>query len=514
MLFNSLSFLFVFLPITVLGFFRLAHHSQQKALLWLGLASVFFYGWWDFRYIPLLLLSICFNYFVSKKCQPGETTETRRKRWLQFAVSLNLLFLAYFKYADFLLLSLNQLAGTSFPALHIVLPIGISFFTFTQIAFLVDTYQGKVQERRFLQYLLFVTWFPHLIAGPVLHHKEMMPQFADPKILRFAFRNWSVGLTVFVFGLAKKVLIADNLSPFAADLFDASPALSLLVAWNGVFAYALQLYFDFSGYSDMAIGLSLLFGVKLPLNFDSPYKAATIAEFWRCWHMTLSRFLRDYLYIPLGGNRAGKVRRYGNLLTTMLLGGMWHGAGWNFIVWGGLHGIYLVIHHAWASTTASVQGPRKTKLWRFLSVALTFWSVCIAWVYFRSSSFGEANRIVVALFGGNGVAVPESLVWRFPSLRTMLESAGAHFQLGGGARFIKSWLSILAAMLIVFVFPNTQEILRHYEPALGIDPKARRTSLFRFLWVPSKTWAYGVAIMAIVSLLALNQPTEFLYFQF
>lgn len=233
------------------------------------------------------------------------------------------------------------------PSLNVILPIGISFYTFTQIAFLVDTFQGKVNEYRFTHYLLFVTYFPHLIAGPVLHHKEMMPQFADSKIYKFSATDFAVGITIFCIGLAKKVLIADNLAPYASPLFSGAASPSFLVAWGGVLAYTFQLYFDFSAYSDMAIGLSRLFGVKLPLNFNSPYKAVNISEFWRRWHMTLSRFLKDYLYIPLGGNRTGTIRRYRNLITVMLLGGLWHGAGCNFVIWGGLHGVYLIIHQGW-----------------------------------------------------------------------------------------------------------------------------------------------------------------------
>lgn len=271
------------------------------------------------------------------------------------------------------------------PSLNIILPIGISFYTFTQIAFLVDTYQEKVNEYRFIHYLLFVTYFPHLIAGPVLHHKEMMPQFADSRIYKFSTTDFAVGLTIFCIGLAKKVLIADNLAPYANPLFSGADAPSLFIAWGGVLAYTFQLYFDFSAYSDMAIGLSRLFGVKLPLNFNSPYKATNISEFWGRWHMTLSRFLMDYLYIPLGGNRTGIIRRYRNLITVMLLGGLWHGAGWNFVIWGGLHGVYLIIHHGWGKLSELLNFPVNLVLWRLTATSITFLSVCFAWVFFSFS---------------------------------------------------------------------------------------------------------------------------------
>ncbi len=265
------------------------------------------------------------------------------------AVAANLAALAYFKYADFFLRTAVNLTGADIPLLGVVLPLGISFFTFTQIAYLVDVHAGKVIERNPIHYGLFVTYFPHLIAGPVLHHAEMMPQFRLAEIYRPYLRNFAIGLTFLCLGLAKKVLVADSVAPLANAVFGLGPEVELAAsaAWLGVIAYTLQIYFDFSGYSDMAVGLSLLFGVRLPYNFNSPYQAWNITEFWRRWHMTLSRFLRDYLYVPLGGNRLGRTRRYVNLMVTMLLGGLWHGASWTFVVWGGLHGAYLVVNHAW-----------------------------------------------------------------------------------------------------------------------------------------------------------------------
>jgi alginate O-acetyltransferase complex protein AlgI len=268
MLFNSITFLLLFLPVTAVGYFVLARRSHLVAASWLAAASLVFYGAWSLAYIPLLLCSIFFNYAMGQRI--GAAAGPSRKRWLTAAVLADLLLLAYFKYADFFISSVNAVATTDFPLAHVVLPIGISFFTFTQIAYLVDTYHGKVGESRFLHYVLFITYFPHLIAGPILHHAEMMPQFDRASSYRFSHRNLAIGLTIFAIGLAKKVLIADNLAPHASFLFDNADAFSLLSAWGGVLAYAFQLYFDFSGYSDMAIGISLLFGIRLPLNFDSP----------------------------------------------------------------------------------------------------------------------------------------------------------------------------------------------------------------------------------------------------
>jgi D-alanyl-lipoteichoic acid acyltransferase DltB (MBOAT superfamily) len=510
MLFNSFTFLLLFLPITAIAYFVLARKSRTGAAAWLGLASLVFYGWWSLAYIPLLLGSIIFNYWMGQRI--AAAAGPARKHWLIAALAADLALLAYFKYADFFISGINQLTAADLPALHIVLPIGISFFTFTQIAYLVDTYQGKVNEAKFLHYLLFITYFPHLIAGPVLHHAEMMPQFGRPSSYRFSSKNLAVGLSIFAIGLAKKVLIADNLAPHANFLFDQSDIFSLIVAWGGVLAYAFQLYFDFSGYSDMAIGISLIFGIRLPLNFDSPYKSVNIIEFWRRWHMTLSRFLRDYLYVPLGGNRKGPVRRYVNLLLTMLLGGLWHGAGLNFVIWGALHGIYLVINHGWSALASAMRFPRSSRLWMVCSVALTFASVCVAWVFFRAPDIGKASIILQGMAGQFGVGLPEAIGIQLGSMRPLLEQWGVSFYLGGGSRFLESWQWIILASAIAFLFPNTQQIMVRHEAALG--GAARPYPGTWQIWQPSLRWSVFISAIFFGSLLSLSRPAEFLYFQF
>ncbi|KFI07538.1 MBOAT family protein [Massilia sp. BSC265] len=510
MLFNSFTFLLLFLPITAIVYFVLARRTREGAAAWLALASLAFYGWWSLSYIPLLLASIVFNYSVGQRISAA--TGPARKRWLVFALAADLALLGYFKYADFFISGVNQLTATEFPALHIVLPVGISFFTFTQIAYLVDTYQGKVNETNFLHYLLFITYFPHLIAGPVLHHAEMMPQFGAASSARFSSRNLAVGLSIFTIGLAKKVLIADNLAPHATFLFDQSDMFSLIVAWGGVLAYAFQLYFDFSGYSDMAIGISLIFGIRLPLNFDSPYKSANIIEFWRRWHMTLSRFLRDYLYVPLGGNRKGPVRRYVNLLLTMLLGGLWHGAGLNFVIWGALHGLYLVINHTWHALATALRFPRTSPAWTVFSIGLTFASVCVAWVFFRASDVGKASTILRGMAGGFGIGLPEAIGMQLGSLRPLLEQWGITFYLGGGSRFLETWQWIVVASVIAFLFPNTQQIMARYEAAL--QGAARPYPGTWHIWRPSRRWSLYIGAILFGSLLSLSRPAEFLYFQF
>lgn len=492
----------------------LGRKNPVLAASWLGLASLFFYGWWSFHYIPLLLGSIAFNYVVGWRI--GHATGSARKRWMLLGVGADLALLAYYKYADFFIYSVNSVANSEFPSLNIILPVGISFFTFTQIAYLVDTYQGKVKEYRPVHYLLFVTYFPHLIAGPVLHHKEMMPQFDDPATYRLSAANMAVGLTIFTIGLAKKVLIADNLAPHANFFFDSADSPTLLVAWGGVLAYAFQLYFDFSGYSDMAIGLSRMFGIRLPLNFNSPYKAVNIIEFWRRWHMTLSRFLRDYLYIGLGGSRKGPLRRYGNLMATMVLGGLWHGAGWNFVIWGALHGAYLMCNHAWIAIAERLRFPRESRAWVVFSVALTFAAVCGAWVFFRATNVGRATDIVQAMLGLSGIALPDSIGNQLGVWKASLEQAGVGFYLGGGARFVETWVWVVIGALIAFALPNTQQIMSNFDPALDfVAPSSSGGRVGHALaWRPTLIWSLAIGVIMLGSLLSLSRPAEFLYFQF
>ena len=515
MLFNSYAFIFLFLPVALLGFFQFARLSHAWAAGWLAAASLFFYGWWNPAYVGLLLASILGNYsFGLWIVRSG--TALRRKRLLLFAVGSNLLLLAYFKYANFFLDSLGAVTGAQLGLGEIILPLGISFFTFTQIAFLVDTYQGKVREFDFIHYTLFVTYFPHLIAGPVLHHKEMMPQFAHPATYRFSYENMAVGGTIFVIGLFKKVIIADGLAVYVAPVFDAPAAgiaPTFVEAWGGALCYTLQLYFDFSGYSDMAIGLSRMFGVILPLNFHSPYKSVNIIEFWRRWHMTLSRFLRDYLYIPLGGNRKGRLRRYLNLLITMLLGGLWHGAGWTFVIWGGLHGVYLMVNHAWHTLRRALgQDPHRPLFWPWhvLSVLLTFLCVVVAWVFFRATDFHGALALLSAMFGGNGFELPDHWLPKWGSVGIWLAAQGVDFApqhglLPGGAI---NWIWI--SLLLVWFAPNTQQIMTDFRPALesaGEPPRWLR-------WRPTAATGLLIWALAFVAIINLNRESAFLYFQF
>ncbi len=520
MLFNTHGFIFLFLPIVLIGFFQLGRFNHTWAAAWLALSSLFFYGYWNPAYVGLLLGSIAFNYtfgvWISKA---AVQQDSRRKYHLLFiAVAVNLSLLGYYKYANFFAGSVNTIAGTHWTLGTIILPLGISFFTFTQIAFLVDAYQGKVKEYNFLHYLLFVTYFPHLIAGPILHHKEMMPQFGKSSAYRFNYENLSVGLVIFFIGLFKKTVLADGIATYVGPVFSASAAgntISFIDGWGGALCYTMQLYFDFSGYSDMAIGLSRMFGVTLPLNFHSPYKSVNIIEFWRHWHMTLSRFLRDYLYIPLGGNRKGKAHRYLNLMITMLLGGLWHGAGWTYVLWGGLHGIYLVINHGWHGLRRALgQNPQEplSKPMRALSVLITFLAVVAAWVVFRADNMRAATGILKGMSGLNGFLLPDAWLNKWGAFGQWLTAHGYATPafsypmiLGGAVNWI--WISLL----IVWLAPNTQQIMANYKPALNVPDESRTR---RLLWQPSYTWLFASVLIAVFALLSISELSEFIYFQF
>ncbi len=504
MLFNSFSFLFLYLPVVLAGFFLLGRYAPRWAAMWLAMASLFFYGYWSLRYLPLLLASIVANYWAARAILAASGAARRQR--MVVAVGLNLALLAYYKYANFFIVSVNGVTPAAWPVLDIVLPIGISFFTFTQIAFLVDCYRHKVCEYRFVHYVLFVSYFPHLVAGPVLHHGEMMPQFADPSIHRPSPSNFAIGLSIFVIGLAKKVLIADNLAPMANPVFEAGAHPAMIEAWVGTIAYTFQLYFDFSGYSDMAIGLSRLFGIALPLNFASPYKAPNIAEFWRRWHMTLSRFLRDYLYIPLGGSHGGKFLRYRNLMLTMLLGGLWHGAAWTFVAWGALHGGYLVVHQWWQGSNAANRMARR-RWWPAVAQLLTFSAVVVAWIFFRADGFATAFDVIGGMAGRNGLSLPNGLAPYAASLQWLPVpysfSGITWIDVGGPG------LPALAlAMVLAFAAPNTQELFWRF-CGRQQAPQAARLS-----WAPHRLWSTGLAALFIGCVLSMNRVTEFLYFQF
>lgn len=509
MLFNSLPFLFGFLPATLTAFYVLSRIGQRWAGLSLVAASLFFYGWWNVSFLGLLAGSAIFNYWAGLLIA-SRLKNSRATAGVALAVAIlaDISVLGYFKYAGFFGQIANALFGTAHSWAAPILPLGISFFTFTQIAFLVDAWQGKVREPSFLHYVLFVTYFPHLIAGPILHHGEIMPQFADRRTFQIDWKNIAAGLTFFAVGLAKKVLVADGFATFANPVFSGIQQgghAPLIEAWSGALAYTLQLYFDFSGYSDMAIGLSLFFNVKLPLNFNSPYKSSDIVDFWRRWHMTLSRFLRDYLYIPLGGNRKGTARRYLNLIVTMLLGGLWHGAGWTYVVWGGLHGLYLAINHAFRAFRRLVGWPdhRFGAIGAVGGCALTFTCVVAGWVFFRSANFYSAAVMLEGMAGAFGVRGADNLAFPLSFPVT-----------GVPGREVLALLAVGLAM--VWLLPNTQEFVRAGELVLGkIDPPRGIAGKIR--WNAARWWSWtaiGLLLARSIWQLSPSAVSQFLYYQF
>ena len=478
MLFNSYQFIFLFLPIALIGYFLMGRLGNLAPVIWLALASLAFYSVSNWQFVLLLLASIIFNYLIGLLLISRRLRPAPRFAALTIGVAGDLLVLGYFKYAGFLAANLNAVLSTGL-ALDILLPVGISFYTFTQIAFLVDAYRGNVARYALPHYALFVTYFPHLIAGPILHHKDMIPQFERAEAKRPSPHLILCGLIIFAVGLFKKTCLADGIQPLVSLAFGPN-APSFDQAWIGALAYTFQLYFDFSGYSDMAIGISLMFGIFLPLNFNSPYKALSIIDFWRRWHMTLSQFLRDYLYIPLGGNRHGRSLRYVNLMVTMGLGGLWHGAAWTFVAWGALHGAYLCINHAWNNYGPAV-APRFALLAKLAAFTLTFLSVVVAWVFFR------ADNMSTALYVLSKMADPTRITF-------------------GRDEMAYTAFIILYAGIAWFA-PNTQAIM-------GYDHRNRIVGETLRAWQKRPAFLYATAAVLAFGILGIQQHSEFIYFRF
>ena len=493
MLFNSYIFIFLFLPVTLIGYFSLGKFKLVRAAkIWLLLTSLFFYGYWNPPYLLLMLGSIIFNHQMGNAIASLKLKSQRAKLLLWIGIIINLASICYYKYANFFLSSVNVIFRKNIVFNEIFLPLAISFYTFTQIAYLVDAYRGETKENKYdiITYSLFVAFFPQLIAGPILRHDELIPQLDKLKNYLFSHKNFAYGITLFILGLSKKVLIADNISPWVATAFNNINDLTFIEAWVGALSYTFQLYFDFSGYSDMAIGLGLMFNIKLPINFNSPYKATSISDFWRRWHITLSNFLRDYLYIPLGGSRKGELRRYTNLITTMLLGGLWHGAGWTFVLWGGLHGVYLSINHWWRKL--------KTPFPSWFAWSITFLAVIFSWVLFRAITLNDGLKMIATMTGFYGITLPGE-----PSGKlAILSNLGIQLQrwstlnylpVLGGSRLL-AILSLIGLTFWVKLLPNTQEVMQKMQPNW---------------W-----WTIIVGLMMSICLLSLNRVSEFLYFQF
>jgi alginate O-acetyltransferase complex protein AlgI len=499
MLFNSYQFILVFLPTVVAAVYLLRGFGRRWLELLLITASLFFYVWWDLRYLPLLLGSVIVKYLGALLIE-----RSRSRLALAAIITFNLGLLGYYKYLSFF----SEIASAALPwqpwnvtLLAMVLPLGISFYTFHQIGYQIDRWRGQASKHDFIDYALFVTFFPQLIAGPIVRQSEFLPQLRD-FAERLGARNLLIGLTIFSIGLFKKVIFADSFGLYATPVFDTaatSVALDGQTAWLGVLAYTFQIYFDFSGYSDMAIGLARMAGINLPLNFNAPYRSTSITEFWRRWHITLGRFLRDYLYFPLGGSRVAPLRQLANLMVVMLLCGLWHGAAWTFIVWGGLHGLALGAHRLWLRLFPH-EAPRGP-LWQAGAWALTFAFVVVTWVLFRAENLETALSMLQSMAG---LSSPE----------TIAEVPG----LGGEGWFASStfgWAAILFATLWVLIAPTTQELMRRvmraamYRPY--IEPVGTHLSPS---WKPTPGWVVGSAAIFAAAFLGLSRVSEFIYYNF
>ncbi|MDH5671421.1 MAG: MBOAT family protein [Myxococcales bacterium] len=510
MLFPSYEFLFFFLPLVLLGSLLLGARARLGTA-WLVAASLLFYSWWNPRFLAVIVLSILFNYVLGAiLARESGVRSWGRRAALTLGIGGNLGALGYFKYRNFLSENIALLTGQGAVLEQLVLPLGISFFTFQQIAFLLDAHRGETREYNFLDYCFFVTFFPQLIAGPIVHHAEIFPQFRGDSRRRPAARAFALGLTSFTIGLFKKVVLADGVALYATPIFDHAQdggALSALAAWQGALAYTFQLYFDFSGYSDMAVGLSQMFGIKLPINFHSPYKATGAIEFWRRWHITLTRFITSYVFNPIATSITRfSMKRWRHrgvtyalctalpVVITFLIAGLWHGAGWTFVIFGGLHGLYLAINHGWRELRRRPLKHLKTPPIALPgSWLLTFLAVVVAFVFFRAESVAAALRILGHMAGAS--ATDASVVVR--------------------ATEPQAWLWIGALLGLVLLLPSTYELTRAWEPALDPSKIADKDhSRSRLRWQPSAAWAVACAGLALASVWNLARVSEFIYFGF
>jgi alginate O-acetyltransferase complex protein AlgI len=515
-LFNSYVFIFVFMPIALVGYFMMGRIGKRAAGAWLGMSSLVFYAWWSPPFLLLLIGSISFNYLISLQITQNQGRTGRLNTILTVGIAGNLLALFYYKYLFTLVGFLDSLGVMHLSMNPIILPLGISFYTFTQIGYLVDCRQGMAKEKGLLEYVLFVTFFPHLIAGPILHHKEIMPQFAKPETYRFNKQNLAIGLTIFIIGLTKKVVVADSMIQVVSTGFGNADALGMRASWLTALSYSLQLYFDFSGYSDMAIGLAYMFNVRFPLNFNSPYKARSIIDFWQRWHMTLTRYLTLYLYNPMAMHNMRRRMAKGLTISdkgartptgfltmiaipifiTMTLAGVWHGAGSQFLIFGLLHSSYLVVNHVWRTFRPSrhlvPDTPIANAATAAFQVLLTYLAVLVAEVFFRAPSTGHAIALLSGMVGLNGI------------------SNGAWWSLEFGP-FYATVAKLALLFAIVWAMPNTQEIMEKFPAALG-RIQANRFKIL--LWQPTMRWAVASGLAASLCILGLSRHTEFLYFQF
>jgi D-alanyl-lipoteichoic acid acyltransferase DltB (MBOAT superfamily) len=543
MLFNSYEFILVFLPVTLAGFFMLGLRSRNLALAWIVTASLAFYAWWRPINVLIIAPSILVNFALARwllRLTADKHRAGLARLALLLGIVFNVAFLGYFKYVNFLATTANDLLGTNFVLTQVVLPLGISFITFQKIAFLIDVHGRRIPSFSLRDYCLFVLFFPQLIAGPIVHYREMMPQFQQAQC-RWDKENIAVGLSLFVFGLFKKVVLADGISEYVSPIYQLAGAgseITFIPAWIAAVGFTLQIYFDFSGYSDMALGLARFFGVRLPANFDSPLKATNIIDFWLRWHMTLTRFLTAYLYNPLAlwltrrrmargkpglGSRAPSLGAFFQVLAaptllTMFASGLWHGAGYLFILWGLLHGVYLSVNHAWRLFGPRIWVNKETydRIMRPTGFVLTFLSVAVAMVLFRSANASAAKELLEGVVGLNGISLPQQILAQLGPLTGVVQSFVSASTNLSAQEFMSAtaWLGVL--LLIALLLPNTLQLMAHYEPALGVrsTPTAPPSLLRTLDWAPTVPWALAMSSLAVAAAMRLGGKSEFLYWQF
>lgn len=520
MVFSSYNFLLFFLPCLCIILYFAQRLNKIHLIILLIVSSLIFLGFWDWKLLWVLLFSIFINFAIASVILKLQEKYILKKTFLVIGIIFNLSLLGYFKYSNFFIDNINQFFNYNISSLNLILPLGISFYTFQQIAYLIDIHRKEVKKHNLIYYLLFVTFFPQLIAGPIVHHKEMMPQFLKGKAGYFKINLVACGITFFTIGLFKKVIMADSMSTYASPVFEAA-GKGILVpffeAWGGTFAYTFQIYFDFSGYSDMAIGLGLIFGLKLPINFFSPYKSSNLIEFWKSWHITLSRFLKYYLYFPLGGNKNGIFRKYINIFLVMVIGGFWHGANWTFVIWGFMHGVGIILCHLWNDffNKGNIHNKRsKSSVKKWMGCFLTIIFINFTWVFFRSQNLESAMIVIDGMLGLNGIILPKTYLIYFEPFVNILSNYNIKFEESYLFFGKDQVLTLLIFLLIILLFPNSNEFINYQSSKNQINSNETKNLLKKINWKPTSFWAILLSLLTILCLIFMSRSGEFLYFQF
>lgn len=511
MLFNTHQFIFIFLPIAILGVYIIQRLKLSRySHIWILFCSIWFYATWNFYFLFLIFSSIVLNYYIGSLI-----TKFKKKKYLVWGIIFQLSILGYFKYKNFFLENLNYFSTNSFKIESLILPLGISFFTFKHILYLIERYQNNNKNLyNIVEYSTYITFFPHLIAGPLSKPKEILPQI---KNINFNLTNLNLGITIFFIGLFKKVFLADTFGSFVDTPFAAVEngyEISFFESWLSMISFSLQIYFDFSGYTDMALGLAKIFGITFPINFNSPYKSKSIIEFWKRWHITLSRFLKECLYIPMGGNRKGKLLSFLFILITMLIGGLWHGASWNFIIWGLFHGILIIANHTLNLVFKGKNIYFLIKLRNFFKMMFTFILVSFGWVIFKLNSIDSIKIFFDGIFGRNGFFLNPNFS-RFFNNNNMLSYINIEFKniiyYGTSQLYF-----LIIGLIIVFILPNTHEIMKNFKIVLPFkNPIKNQNNISKITFRLSTGWALFIAFIGVCAITGIsNDVKEFIYYQF